>query len=117
MSLLSQLNIWATWKDRHAQQRREVKENTSQPNRIIRMWEHRCWGDSIRWIDADSRRLTGWLTPLPKVNDELHCDMRSGKTGRFRITKVKYCTDPSDMFFADAEWMGYLEETDDPMGR
>lgn len=81
------------------------------------MSEHKFWGDNIffqKMEDKDGirrtiNRVTGWMTPIPEVGDELRCPMQSGKTGRFKITKVDECGDPPDMFFATVEAIGYLK--------
>jgi len=76
---------------------------------VINMWEHKSWGDNILWFNWKRRRLVGWMTPIPKVGDEVRCKMRSGKIGRFEIVKVEPQSNPRDMFFADVRDIGYLE--------
>lgn len=75
---------------------------------IWKLWDHSRWGDSFRFEDFERRRLVGWLTPKPKVGDEVQSKMRSGRIGRFKITKIDECGDPKDMFFADCEDVGYI---------
>jgi hypothetical protein len=67
------------------------------------------WGDSIGFVNYDKREITGHLTPLPKVGDEFQTKMKSGKIGRFKILSIRYCVDPSDMFFGTVEDIGYEE--------
>lgn len=77
---------------------------------VINMNAHNTWGDRLGFLDWETRRVVGWITPIPKVGDELRGEMKSGGVGRFRVTKVEPCGDPSDMFFADVEDIGYVEE-------
>ena len=107
---LSALNIWPTLKSRRAQQEREVKENSAHPKKVWDMRARNGWGDSIGWMNWETRRLHGHTTPLPKEGDELLAEMQSGKTGRFRFAKVEPCYDPSDMWFATVEDMGYADD-------
>lgn len=109
MALKSNEDIWPTYAARHKQQQKEVEENTKQGNRVIKMWEHKGWGDSISFWDYDTRKITGHLTPLPKVGDELQCKMVSGGIGRFEIISVRYCGDPSDMFFGVVKDVEYIK--------
>lgn len=79
--------------------------------RIIKVWEHSGWGNSIRWFDWQKRRLVGWLQQIPEVNDEIRTKMKSGSIARFKVVKVEPQQDPPDMFFATVEDVGYLETT------
>lgn len=76
------------------------------PRRIYTKSDRGGWGRD--WFIKDNK-ITGWLAPLPRKGDEFHVAMTSGKTGRYVVTKVCYCTDPPDMFFADVEMEGYAE--------
>ena len=107
---LSALNIWPSIKSRRTQQEREVKENSDHPKKVWDMRAHNGWGNSIGWMNWETRRLHGHTTPLPKEADELLAEMTSGKTGRFRFVKVEPCYDPSDMWFATVEDMGYADD-------
>ena len=75
--------------------------------RIISMWEHSCWGNSIYFTDWDNRRVTGHLTPTPKEGDILRCKMKSGKIARFKFKKVDVMSDPRDQFFATVSDLEY----------
>lgn len=77
---------------------------------IVEMWKHKFWGNNVEWLDFDKRRLVGWLEHIPDEGDEIHDRMESGKICRFKITHVKRCHDPYDMFFADVEAIGYVGE-------
>lgn len=76
---------------------------------VWRMWEHSGWGDSVSFWDFEKRRITGHLTPRPRVGDEVQAKMQSGKIGRFEIQEVDYMLDPKDMFFATVKDVGYVE--------
>ena len=89
-------------------------ENESQPSclgavmpRIISMWEHSGWGDSIYFTDWDKRRVAGHLTPTPKEGDIIRCKMESGKIARFKFDKVDVMSDTKDQFFATVSDLGY----------
>ena len=75
--------------------------------RIISMWEHSGWGNSINWMDWDKRRVYGHLTPTPKKGDILMAKMESGKIARFEFKEVDVMRDPSDQFFATVSYLGY----------
>lgn len=79
---------------------------------VINMNEHKHWGDNIYFFDWAKRRIVGWMTPIPKVGDELRCKMRSGKIARFEVVEVEHQRDPSDMFFATVKDIGYLSEVE-----
>lgn len=100
---------WNSWQERRSQQELEVKENSNHPKKIWKRWEHTGWGDSIGWMNVEKGRMTGHTTPLPNKGDEIHCEMMSGKTGRFSFTEVEYCFDPSDMWFGTVEFLGYVQ--------
>lgn len=78
--------------------------------KIWKIWEHDCWGDSIFFIDYDKRRISGHVTPMIQVGDEIQSRMTSGKIARFEVDNLKVCTDPSDQFFATVIDKGYVEE-------
>lgn len=75
--------------------------------RIISMWEHSGWGDSIYFTDWDKRRVAGHLTPTPKEGDIIRCKMESGKIARFKFDKVDVMSDTKDQFFATVSDLGY----------
>ena len=77
---------------------------------IINMWEHKGWKDSIYWSKWEIRELTGHLTPLPQIGDELRAQLQNDKVARFKFIEVNPCKDPRDMFFAKVQDIGYLEE-------
>ena len=63
----------------------------------------------LRWFDYDRKRLSGFGFNLEE-GDEVHSRMQSGKTARFRVTKLDRMLDPSDQFFATVEPIGYVGE-------
>ena len=92
------------------------KYGTKKEVKIWNMWEYNTWGYAINWFNYDAKRITGHLPDdlmgfkTIKVGDELRAKMQSGKVARFKITKVKRCQDPPDMFFATVNYIGYLGE-------
>lgn len=86
------------------------KEETWTPNRVINVWEHNGWGNSISWNDWDKRKLGGHLTPKPRVDDEIRDKLESGKIGRFRVRNVDYVASVHDMFWCNVSDVGYLED-------
>lgn len=44
-----------------------------------------------------------------RVGDAILYPMQSGKVGRWRITALRYVSDPPDMFWADAVLDGYSD--------
>ena len=83
---------------------------TPKTGRIINMWDHNGWGNSVRWFDWDKRHVYGHLQNRPKVGDELRCEMESGQIARFLFTSVELQTNPNDMFFAYLTDIGYAKE-------
>lgn len=79
---------------------------------VINLWEHNSWGNNVYFFDYDERKLVGWLTPLPKVGDEVRSKMQSRKIARFEIISIDVKKDPPDMFFAIVKDIGYLEDTE-----
>ena len=75
--------------------------------RIINLWEHNGWGNSIYFFDWKDRELAGHMTPRPSVGDEVRAKLKQG-IGRFRIISVDYKKDPPDMFFAKVKDIGYV---------
>ena len=82
----------------------------------INMAEHNGWGDSIYWLDYKRRKITGHLTPKPKIGDKIICEMKS--TNKYRnfkictVARVKDFDDPPDQFFATVNDSGYIIETE-----
>lgn len=64
------------------------------------------WGNAIGWFDYKTRRISGHFRYLHR-GDYIIGHMESGKKAIFMITEIKYEYDPSDMFFATVEDMGY----------
>ena len=83
--------------------------NINEDQNIIDMWQHNSWGDLVDWVNWDKRILSGFLRNKPKNGDILRCKMNSGKIARFTIKNVEYKSDPRDMFFAEADDLGYEE--------
>ena len=67
------------------------------------------WGDRIQWMTFPTG-IVGWKDRLPNDGDYLTCEMKSGRVGVFQMKNVKPCGDPRDMFFADTEALGYVDE-------
>ncbi len=65
---------------------------------------------SIFWQDYDRRRVCGHIG-RPREGDVVTCKMQSKQLGVFRITKVDWCGDPSNMWFADVKDVGYWVES------
>lgn len=63
---------------------------------------------SIYWQDYDRRRIVGHIG-RPRPGDVVTCKMQSKKIAVFEITKVEWCGDPSNMYFADVKDVGYWE--------
>lgn len=80
----------------------EIKE--SWPNKI-----YDVNGIDIYWMDYDRRRICGH-SYRPKVGEGFRAKMQSGKYGIFLITKVDWCGDPRNMYFATVKDMGYENE-------
>lgn len=63
-------------------------------------------GPSIYWWSYDNRRVCGHIgKPVP--GDVITAKMQSGKIAVFEIIKVDWCSDPSNMYFADVKDVGY----------
>ena len=77
---------------------------------IINMWERTGWGNSVQFTDYDKGSISGHLSVRLKIGDEVRSKMQSGKIGRFKIIAHRQCHDPSDMFFATVEAIGYVGE-------
>lgn len=78
--------------------------------RVFKLWEHEGWGNSMFFLTWEKREITGHISPIrPEVGDEIQSRMASGKVARFKVASVNLCSDPSDMFFATVEDVGYLE--------
>lgn len=86
-----------------------IKQSIIPTEEIINLWEHNGWGNNVYFSDFKNRKITGHLSPRPKVGDEIRSKMSSGKIGRFLVKEIEYCRDPNDMFFCDVEDLGYLE--------
>ena len=68
------------------------------------------WGNRIEWFSWGKRKVNGWKTPMPVVGDILHSPMASSKIGVFKFISVEPCGNPSDMFFATLEDIGYTDD-------
>lgn len=103
------LVIWYFWPKAKIKIPEFAKVRPWQPRRIIKMWEHKGWGDTISWFDFDRRSITGHMTPKPKVGDCVLAKMASGRVGVFKVEKIEHNSVP-DMFFGDVSDVGYLDE-------
>ena len=89
--------------------RHEKLFNMRSKKQIFNIWEHREWGNSINWIDYEKRSLYGFVrNKRVKINDEFRDKMKSGKIMRYKVIKLEYKLDPSDMFFATVKDIEYL---------
>lgn len=68
--------------------------------REINMWDHSGWGDSIYWLNFNTRRIAGHLHNPPEKGDIINCQMQSGKIAQFIVVSCEVMSDPSDQFFA-----------------
>lgn len=86
------------------------KYETKPPYRMWEMWKHTGWGDSIRWFDIDKMQILGHISnPKIKIGDEIRCKSEQGKTMQFVVVSIEYKYDPSDMFFAQLSYAGYVD--------
>ncbi len=69
-----------------------------------------CWGNHIRWLKFDDRKVWGHMPSIPAKGDYVESLMASGRVVRFKIKKVERPGNPRDMFFADVEDVGYVLE-------
>lgn len=69
-------------------------------------------GTPIYWFNYDNRRICGHAG-RPRVGDVVTAKMSSGKIGVYEIIKVDWCSDPSNMYFADVRDVGYWEKFDE----
>ncbi len=84
------------------------KMNKKTDHRIIKMWEHNGWGNSVNWMKWEDRTVYGFLSNPPKKGDILWAEMESGKIASFVFEKVDVPYDPEDQFFgtvSDAEYI------------
>jgi hypothetical protein len=58
------------------------------------------------WFDYDRRIIVGHFGN-PNPGDVFTCKMQSGKIGVFEVTKVNWCCDPKNMYFAYVVDVGY----------
>lgn len=62
-------------------------------------------------LDGGQRaKISGWLTPMPRVGDYLLLKTDAPHGTRYRLTKVSPCQDPVDMFFAEADFAPRTDE-------
>lgn len=71
------------------------------------------WGNHISWLEPE-QKVYGHKRRLPRKGDEILSRMKSGKTGVYRITSIRYARDPADMFFADVRFVGCVGEELEP---
>lgn len=62
----------------------------------------------VYWHDYDRRVICGH-SYNPKPGDVFTAKMISGKIAVFEVIKVRWCGDPSNMYFADVKDVGYWE--------
>lgn len=77
--------------------------------KVWNSWEHKGWGNAITIFDWDRCRLSGHLTPRPRVGDVVRLRMTSGRIGEVLLIDVDYMADPPDMWFATFKPLGYVE--------
>jgi hypothetical protein len=89
--------------------RANIKLVVKEP-RVISVWMHNAWGNSIFFLDWERRRVSGHLKEIPEEGDILRAKMDSGKIARFQFVEVKRMHDPRDMFFATVSDLEYEVE-------
>lgn len=84
------------------------------------------WGHHVKWRDFDKREIYGHWDNFPAtyfarggehvmlphtlvVGATIRCHMQSGRMALFRITKLKWESNPPDMFFGTVEDIGWEE--------
>lgn len=72
-------------------------------------WTFFLWDGERRGQDdpAKGMKFTGHGHGL-REGDAVLLQMESGRVGRWRLSKVEYMRDPTDMFFATAALEGYV---------
>lgn len=66
------------------------------------------WGNRIEWssfdLDKQEFKVHGWkpVSQRLKMGSVIKAEMVNSWAW-FRVTKIEYCKDPPDMFFADLE--------------
>lgn len=77
---------------------------------VVGVFPHNTrWGYRITFEDYDERKVHGHITPRASDGDLFAYQLESGRIGVFALENVDNCLDPSDMFFADARDVGYLQ--------
>ena len=80
-------------------------------SKVVNIWEHKHWGDNIHWKDWSERKLIGFSKPNEyDKGTEFRDKMMSGKIARFKVMKIKYESNPPDMFTAEVKDIGYVGE-------
>lgn len=85
-------------------------ENSKKAEKPIMFEMFGGWGNRIQWEDFSKRTIVGWKQKTPRIGDLIRCPMQSGNDGLFRVTSVEESGDPADMFFAETEPAGYLDD-------
>ncbi len=85
------------------------KKKIKKTGRVIKLWQHNTWGNSVYFNDWEKRKITGFLRNLPVIGDCIHTKMESGSTAELMIIDIKYTHNPKDMFFATVKDIGYVE--------
>lgn len=72
------------------------------------------WGNSIKFSSPPNSfstgsilSIVGWKANRPKKGDFIRIKGTSGNISIAKITKVKLCVDPNDMFFGTIRVLGY----------
>lgn len=72
-----------------------------------------AWGNRIVFDDYEERRVYGWWSGengrLAEEGDRFGYQMESGRVAIFELKNVENQDDPRDMFFAEAEDIGYKD--------
>ncbi len=76
--------------------------------RIIKMWEHSGWGNSIYFTDYKRMRIAGHFSYRINKGDIIQSKMQSGKIGKFEVVEIKFMSDPRDQFFCTVKPVGYV---------
>ena len=63
---------------------------------------------SVYFHNYEHRVIVGHIGH-PRVGDVFTTKMKSGKIGVFEVVAVRWCGDPSNMYFADVKDVGYWE--------
>lgn len=71
---------------------------------------YRSWGNEIDFFNAEHTKISGWYPEKFDNGSILINNPKDKESELFIINNIRFCEDPTDMFFADVKSLGNISK-------